>query len=995
MSTINVSRAMGLALVFFTSGFSGLVYESIWTQYIKLFLGHAAYAQIFVLCLFMGGMAFGAFVVGRFAGRWMRLMGCYALIELLIGFMGLFFHQQYLWGMEVFYQYLLPLMGQGWLIDGAKWLAAMILILPQTILLGMTFPIFAGAVIRKHQDSSGRVISLLYFANSLGGAIGVLVSGFVLIEQVGLPGTILTAGLLNCLVALSAWRLSKYYDQQPINVDIPAAAVSTVDKPIVAGVVLSGWAILAIAALTGAASFMYEVGWIRMLSLVMGSATHSFELMLSAFILGLALGSFWIRTRLDSFGDPIRVLAYIQLAMAFAAACTIPLYNHVFSWMAWMMGALERSEAGYGLYLLFSHVLALCVMLPATVLAGMTLPLLTKILLRSQSGTQSVGYVYAANTVGAIMGILVGGFWIMPTLGLKNVVAAGAIVDAMVGIMLIGVIWYSISKYTRYGVVASGIAIILLCSQFSFDVGLMGSGVYRTGSLMSADAVVFHRDGVTATITVEDHKDHKAIRTNGKPDAAMSFDSSPTIDETTMILLGALPLSVHPDPKNVAVIGLGSGLTSHALLSDSRLAHVTTIEIEPAMIEGARLFGDRVKRVFEDERGSIVVEDAKTYFVKQKEKYDFIVSEPSNPWVSGVASLFTHEFYRLAKSHLHPQGVFVQWIHLYEIDVETLAPVFKALGSVFEDYTLYVTHDYDAIVVASAAGRVPDPSGAIFQQPELAVLLQRVGIKSLTDLAIRRIGSKAHLAPYFEAFPLPENSDYFPVLDAHASAARFRGATATMLPEYFGVIAALESRHEVVWDTVTPDSIGFGASYSAGRAQRFFRALASNVRSAQAGEDSVTDAVKLAAVRGLSDCAPASADQAMRVVHYILEDTWRFLTVAQLQSLVARFLEGSCVINAGDAGRAWLELYLARARGDYAKVLQHANSVASIGKIPPDVAGQMLVESAMVASLAQGDANLATTWFSRLADPSKAKPPLRYLAVLALQRSHRAASQAR
>jgi spermidine synthase len=313
-------------LIFFASGFAGLIYESIWTHYLKLFLGHAAYAQTLVLVIFMGGMAVGAGVTGRYTARVQRPLRIYAVIEASIGILALAFHPVFVGTTDGFYDTALARHFDVSTFTAIKWSLATLLILPQSILLGATFPVFAAAATRETPAAEGRSIASLYFANSLGGAIGVLASGFLLVPSLGLPGTIATAGALNLAIAGIVYSMATLAARAPAPAPVPAPAElgdaahrrvprkSKAGRALRAGAVAvantkgaiaksmtTGFAasaaaqmrappalLIAASALTGAASFIYEVGWIRMLSLVLGSATHSFELMLSAFILGLA-----------------------------------------------------------------------------------------------------------------------------------------------------------------------------------------------------------------------------------------------------------------------------------------------------------------------------------------------------------------------------------------------------------------------------------------------------------------------------------------------------------------------------------------------------------------------------------------------------------------------------------------------------------------------------------------------------------------------------------
>src|SRR5204863_8825366 len=303
-----------------------------------------------------------------------------------------------------------------------------LLILPQSILLGTTFPLMSAGLIRRYPAAPGESLAMLYFTNSLGASIGVLASGFVMIEKLGLPGTVQSAGALNLGLAAAVWLFAGG-TEEPMKARPRGGRDSEDAAPF--------RFFLAVALLTGAASFVFEIGWIRMLSLVLGSSTHSFELMLSAFILGLACGGYWVRRRIDSIADPLRFLGIVLVTMGLLPLATLPLYGELFVLMQAGTNALAKTEAGYTLLLFSSHGIALAIMFPATFCAGITLPLITYALLRAGHGEKSVGAVYSANTLGSILGVFSAAHIGMPLLGLKGLIAAGAALDAGLGLVLL------------------------------------------------------------------------------------------------------------------------------------------------------------------------------------------------------------------------------------------------------------------------------------------------------------------------------------------------------------------------------------------------------------------------------------------------------------------------------------------------------------------------------------------------------------------------------
>lgn len=762
---IHKSQFVFFAL-FTISGFTGLIYESIWSHYLKLFLGHAAYSQALVLTIFMGGMAFGAYLTARLCKNWTNLLVVYAIVELLIGCFGLVFHPLYQAVLSISYENIIPALGSPALIHTYKWAIGALIILPQSILLGMTFPLMSNGIIRRFPDTPGRTLGMLYFTNSIGAAVGVLFSGFYLIKTVGLPGTVLTAGIINIFLAIIIYGIAKGPAEQPY-----VKKISTLIK--------SPVLILLAAFITGTASFIYEISWIRMLSMVLGASTHAFELMLSAFITGLAFGGLWIRRKIDGLENPIQTAGYVQIMMGMMALLTLPLYNYSFDLMSLFISGFERNETGYQFFTLSSHLICLIIMLPTTFCAGMTLPLFTFIMLRQGCGEKSIGQIYAANTLGAITGVIFTIFIGMPILGLKGAILLGCSLDILLGLYLLS--RSSLSRHNPVAILAtiSGVTICTTVLLFDLDTWKMNSSVFRTGTIMEIKEnarILFHKDAKTSSVSiVADGNGAKLILTNGKPDASIIMDNSGSIapDEITMTLAAALPLAINPDAKLIANIGMGSGLTTHTLLTWPGVQQVDTIEIEPAMVEAANHFRPRVEKAFTDPRSKIYFEDAKTYFSSYQKKYDLIISEPSNPWVSGVSSLFTDEFYHHIKNHISNEGIFVQWIQQYENNPQLFFSVLKALKNNFSYFALYAASDGDLIIIARNNKIINQPSMAIFNNAATKKELARIGIHNIQDIEVRFIADQAILAPLIDKYSPAINSDYFPYLDLNAARARF------------------------------------------------------------------------------------------------------------------------------------------------------------------------------------------------------------------------------
>lgn len=779
-----------LAFLFLLSGAAGLFYEAVWSRYLSLFVGHDAYAQVLTLVIFLGGMGLGALLVSRRSARIRDPLFAYALVEAVIGVLGLAFHDAiYLPVTGWAYEHLFPGLGGG---SGAavvlsKWVLAALLILPQSILLGATFPLMSAGVLRRRPEQPGRTLSILYFSNSLGAATGVLVAGFVLYAMAGLPGTLAAAAMLNLVVALGALVVARYtavgrYVGKSVK---PAPTVLPSYRPTDLSRLL-----LTLAFGTAVASFVYEIGWIRMLSLVLGSSTHSFELMLSAFILGLALGALWMRRRADRFADPLRALAVVQLAMGALAIASLPLYLQSFHWTAALIQATARTESGYAVFTVARYLICLAIMLPATFCAGMTLPLMTRMLLVGGSGERAIGAIYAANTLGSIVGAAATGLLLLPLLGLRGALVAGGALDMLLGLLAIrGLLRAGRPALRLAWAGAGGLAVLAGLALFAlpWNQGLLSSGVFRVGRVVQDDQreILYHADGRTATVHATRFRSNgiRILATNGKPDGSLSptwFEPCDTAapakpfvgDDGTQAMLALLLLAHAPAARTGAVIGHGTGMSSHFLLASPALERLTTIEIEPAMVAGSRVFTPVNRRVFEDPRSRIVIDDAKAFFAAANARFDLILSEPSNPWVSGVSGLFTTEFYHRIRRYLAPGGVFGQWLHTYELSDGLVLSVLAALHENFADYRVFAINGGDLLVVGSPDRPLPRPDWSVVRLPLIRRDLCR--FLPMTDAALDRtvVLDRGGLTPLLER-GVRANSDFYPVLDLGAESARF------------------------------------------------------------------------------------------------------------------------------------------------------------------------------------------------------------------------------
>jgi hypothetical protein len=453
--------------------------------------------------------------------------------------------------------------------------------------------------------------------------------------------------------------------------------------------------------------------------------------------------------------------------------------------------------------------------------------------MRGPEAERAIGTVYAINTLGSIIGVALAGLILMPLLGLKRLLVFGACIDIALGVWLVasdirdhtrredGVPGHARARTRRWAtgglggitlpVVATAVLLAVVALVARFDLARITSGVYRHGVVAHAASYSFpyYKDGRTATVSLrEDADGFLTLATNGKPDASMdriwrdtaaqpnARELTLTRDISSQFLLPIITLAHAPRAANAAVIGHGSGMSSHVLLGSPYVRQVVTIEIEPEMVRASHGFYPANRRVFDDPRSLEVIDDAKSYFASAGRKFDLILSEPSNPWVSGVSGLFTQEFYARVREQLAPRGVFGQWLHLYELNDELVTCVLLAIDSEFKDYQIFYTSNSDILIVA-ANSRLPAPDWSVSNYPAIAHDLRHAIPLAPEWFESLHLASRDVLHPLLLAEGYV-NSDYFPALDLGAERLRFNHESAAgyigLADASFDLVATLEGQ---------------------------------------------------------------------------------------------------------------------------------------------------------------------------------------------------------
>jgi len=711
-----------LLVCFFFSGAAGLIDQVVWSKALGLIFGHTAYAVATVFAVFMAGLASGSAWIGRRGDRSDRPIVFYGWLELgvaataAISLAGLA-------AVRAAYVAAYPLAtGNGAILLAVRFVgAALVLFLP-TFLMGGTLPVLVRGLTRNAAELGAR-LSRLYWINTGGAVAGTFAAGFLFLPSLGLRRTLAIAVALNLAAGALALFLARGEPTPalPDNLRSP----EQIETPLSSA---PSRFFLICFAIVGATAMSYEIGWTRLLSTQLGSSTYAFTLMLGTFLTGIVLGSAlyerWSRGR----SPGLTTFAVTQTLTALAAIAFLVFFTRLIEVLPPILRATHESFRGLVLAQFATSALA---MLPAAVVFGFNFPAVVVLIAGPRSAGESgagaaVGRAYAWNTLGAIAGAIAAGFWLMPRLGSFHLLAG----TAGANLALAAAISIASTRRLPWKFLAVAGNLLLLAaaafigfSNYFYDPAVasfntvMYWNLYDRPLTLRENAhtldIVYFRDGLNANISVARTGDYMALRTNGKVDASNH-------DATTQLLLGHLAALAHP-PRRVLLVGFGSGMTASALAGYPELERLDVVEIEPAVVGAAPLLTPLNRNVLLDPRVHVTFDDARNYLFTTREKYDLIISEPSNPWIAGVATLFTREFYAAARGRLAPEGVFVQWMQAYSLYPDDLRMLFATFLSEFHGATLWHGDAPDMILMAPSP-----PSGEILKRARASYGMPRL-----------------------------------------------------------------------------------------------------------------------------------------------------------------------------------------------------------------------------------------------------------------------------
>lgn len=740
--------------LFFASGFSSLIYQVVWTRHLVLIFGSTTFATATVLAVFMGGLALGSFLAGRVADRIAKPFLWYGILEGIIGLWALAVpilldiavsSYRVIWELTHFDFFSFSLLRLG--------LAAMILLVPTT-LMGATLPLLSKYV-ADSLSTVGNRIGTIYAINTLGAVCGAVQSGLFLLPGLGLSVTTMIAAGINvflCLIVIwISYRLENLANRVAVETAESDTAKSDANESNVetrkskkkkkgkkaneaevsnletqkeetpkqeaeqtkAKVPGRVYAALAAIAISGGAAMIYEVCWTRTLSMVIGGSTYAFTVMLSTFLSGIFLGSFFCAKVVDKFKQPFLAFGVFQIFVATGCLTSLLLCQFLPMWNLRLNDLFPN--ALFPIFIRF--ILAETALLPLTLFLGALFPIVIKCTASDiEHIASSVGTVYSANTLGAIVGSVMAGFVLIPQFGVEKTIIIATGVNMMVGAVMIFLQTEAkTSQKIGYAAMGAIIFVAFLFNPITTDKRTLlfsqsARRALRDGyDVFSANApwrqttertkLVYYKDGPCSNVAVllfaqGDKVGTYSLLTNGCVDASDGADMS------QQVLLASYPMLFRPHARRACIVGWGSGVTVAELLNFP-VNSVTAVELEPAVIEAAKVFDKYTHEPEKNPRVKVEINDGRNFLLATTQKFDIIISEPSNPWQVGVCNLFTKEYFHCVKDRLTPDGVLSLWLQLGEVSPESIKAVLSALNSEFP-YCLAMASDRSNLAVLAS-----------------------------------------------------------------------------------------------------------------------------------------------------------------------------------------------------------------------------------------------------------------------------------------------------
>lgn len=727
-----------MLLLFVGSGCAALIYEVVWFQLLQLVIGSSAVSMGVLLGTFMGGMCLGSYLLPRYIDTANHPLRVYAFLELGIGLMGLLL----LWGMPLV-NGLYGLIGGGPVAVRA--IIAAICLLPPTLMMGATLPAVARFV-----ETSPKGVSWLgfFYGGNIGGAVvGSLTAGFYLLRVYDMAVATYVAVALNALVGVLGLAIAARAPYTPVEKEATGKAEKADGAT----------AVYVAIAISGLTALSAQVIWTRLLSLMFGATSYTFSLILGVFLFGLGIGSSLGASIAKNSARPRVAFGWCQMGICASLAWAGVMLSS--SMPFWPINPSITSSIWYNYQL--DMVRCLWVVLPGAILWGMSFPLaLASVAKPGQDPGRLVGGVYAANTVGAIIGSLVAALVITQWVGSQLGQQALIVISALSGLLLLApaAAGETGEKGVRWGMVialvlSTGGAGLLARSMPAIPGLLVAYGRYAA-TWVDLTKIIYVGEGLNAFVAVtETSTGVRNYHNAGKVQA-----SSEPQDMRLQRMLGHFTHLIPKNPSNAVVIGCGAGVTAGAVSIGPDVKTMTIAEIEPLVPASvSKYFGEHNYNVVDNPKVTVHIDDARHFLLTTDQRFDAITSDPLDPWVKGAATLYSTEFFELVKSRLNPGGVVTLFVQLYESNEAAVKSEIGTFMKAFPNSVVWGNTNngvgYDLVLmgqlepikidVDALQAKLDDPRYA-----QVAQSLREIGINSAIDLLSNYAGTPTDLAPW-------------------------------------------------------------------------------------------------------------------------------------------------------------------------------------------------------------------------------------------------------
>ena len=746
-------------LMFFLSGAAALIYQVVWVRSLTLIFGGSHLAVTAVLSIFMAGLAIGGYAIGRYVDQVKKPLRLYGLLELGIALFALIFM-----GWMALYPAIYVPLAQGkdnahvYLLIIRVLFSVVALIIPTT-LMGGTLPVLSRFVSKQPQTLRS-YLSFLYGINTLGAVLGAIAGGFFFLRFYSVSTTFQVAILSNAFIGLATLLLQgkaaavlasepAVLEDRDVLSKTDSAGLSHPQgirnafpqKLVLWGIGVSGFCALG-----------YEVLWSRILTIVVGASVYSFTTMLVAFLAGIALGSeaYGLLPRFFNIKDKgmdrsILWFGGVQVVIGVTALLvTIYIRDIPANSIRIQNYFLGIGIGSFGVRMWSNFILAFSYMVVPAFFMGVAFPLAGKIHAEYRKVVGgAVGEILAYNTMGAILGAAISGYVMIYLFGIERSLQMLTVINIGVGLL----VFFSIRNINllNWGMAALAAAAVLFLAldQNTLKIWDMKYfAIYRNNQPeafrtpeMAREAVentdvLYYGEGVEAIVSsIKVKGGEQSFITNGRIEASSHLQG-----QQHLLMLGHLPMLLNKNPRNVLVVGLGSGITSGAISVHPSVEQITLLEIEPKVMGVAKTFEKYNHHVLEHPKLKIIFNDGRNFLMTSKNKFDVITADPIHPWFSGAGYLYTTEYFKLASEHLLPGGVVCQWLPIYEMTADDLRSVVKTFSEHFKYTMLWLTH-YDAELVGSNSPILIDEAELErrIAEPAIYTDLSRVMMGSATD----------------------------------------------------------------------------------------------------------------------------------------------------------------------------------------------------------------------------------------------------------------------